>query len=352
MVFSLELLSLLAHSLSFRHNTALGFCYFNNIAVAAKHAIHTKQAERVLILDIDIHHGNGIQDVTYDDPNIFYLSIHRASFGKTATEKDWFYPGTGRHTETGKGAGAGTNLNIVWGKGGMGNTEYAAAFTEVVLPVLSAFDPDLLMIACGLDAAKGDLLGDCGLSPDMYYIMTKSLLETAGKYTPVVVALEGGYDLDTIAICMEAMALALLDEPWKENSRNDDRRCSSDTSCGCEFTLSRYWKHEDFDQSSNVSISTMRAVAAIKRSAKALANKGTCLGNIDFIPNPRLSAESGGTTPLSDYRFCAANRDIATVIPRNNRPCQSNDRRPFKKRRLFIEMEAASRLLALTENCC
>lgn len=191
----------------------MGFCYFNNVAIAAKYAIQTHRATKVFILDWDIHHGNGIQDITYDDPNIFYLSIHRAS----KSEKYWFYPGTGDHNEVGDESAKGTNLNIVWGLGGMGDTEYAEAFRNVVLPALDAFDPDLIIVACGLDAAKGDLLGDCGLSPAMYYAMTNSLLITCGQDIPIVIAQEGGYNPELNADCMEAVALALLNEPWKED---------------------------------------------------------------------------------------------------------------------------------------
>jgi len=137
--------------------------------------------------------GNGIQDITYDDTSIFYLSLHRGCFG--ANQKEWFYPGTGKHSEVGRGGGSGCNLNIAFGKGGIGNTHYAAAFTEAVLPVLSSFQPDLIICAAGFDAADGDLLGDCCLSPSMYYIMTKSLFETCGSDIPLVMALEGGYNL-------------------------------------------------------------------------------------------------------------------------------------------------------------
>lgn len=347
-----------------------GFCYFNNIAVAAKHAIHSKQAERVFILDYDIHHGNGIQDITYDDPNIFYLSIHRASFARNAEENDYFYPGTGRHSETGKGQGTGTNLNIVWPKAGMGNTEYAAAFSEIVLPVLSAFNPDLIIIACGLDAAKGDLLGDCGLSPDMFYIMTKSLLETAGEDIPFVVALEGGYHLETIASCMEAVALSLFDEPWSEVRDDFD----SDTRASCnskmwgrrehalilrsnqEFNLARYWNRQAFYDRKKKKMSTKIAMSAIRKSAKALARKGTFIGSIDFMANPgvkrvRLSNSMGLsniiTASVPDYRFCAAAK-VDPLLPRNHRPCQNIEHLPLKKRKLMVEMEAASKLLACT----
>ncbi|CAB9514771.1 Histone deacetylase HDA1 [Seminavis robusta] len=213
-------------------NEAMGFCFFNNIAVAAKHAISTGRAKRVFILDWDIHHGNGIQNLTYDDPNIFYLSIHRTSFmadggPNKKYKEEWFYPGTGRPTEVGEGSGTGANLNLVWTRSGMGNEEYATAFGELVLPVLSSFQPDLILVACGLDAAKGDLLGDCGLSPDMYYIMTKSLLDQAGADIPLVAVLEGGYNINVSAECMENVALAILDEP-----------CHN----GKYYDLSRYWK--------------------------------------------------------------------------------------------------------------
>lgn len=182
------------------------------MAVAAKHAIYTKRAKRVFILDWDIHHGNGIQELTYDDPNIFYLSIHRASFGHEGSKKnkckeEWFYPGTGHAAEVGEGPGNGTNLNVAWPRGGMGNEEYAAAYAEIVLPALDAFDPDLILVSCGLDAAKGDLIGDCGLSPEMYYIMTKSLLDQAGAAIPFVVVLEGGYNIGVSGTCMEECCL-------------------------------------------------------------------------------------------------------------------------------------------------
>jgi acetoin utilization deacetylase AcuC-like enzyme len=239
--------------------------------VAAKHAITTGRAKRVFILDWDIHHGNGIQDLTYDDPNIFYLSIHRTSFEQDGGndkkyKEEWFYPGTGRPTEVGEGHGAGANLNLVWTHSGMGNEEYATAFAELVLPVLSSFQPDLILVACGLDAAKGDLLGDCGLSPDMYYIMTKSLLDQAGADIPMVVVLEGGYNISVSAECMENVALALLDEPC----RNDQY-----------YDLSRYWKagaatgtniRNDSDASNTHTKKKKKTSKASKRKSEAAFN--------------------------------------------------------------------------------
>ena len=192
---------------------SMGFCFLNSVAVAARHALvrHPDKCQRVLILDWDVHHGNGTQDLTYDDPNILYVSLHRIA---KQGSKRFFFPGTGRPEEVGHGPAEGSNLNVAWDVKQVGNVEYAAAFSELILPLLSAFDPSLVMISSGFDAAQGDLIGDCLLSPEMYYRMTRSLLATAGVDTPTVVALEGGYNLDVISKCAEAVALALLDEPW------------------------------------------------------------------------------------------------------------------------------------------
>ena len=152
--------------------------------------------------------------MTYDDPNIFYISLHRK--GRTSLA---FFPGTGHHAEVGKGEAVGMNLNVAWTKSGVGNIEYAAAFTELILPLIVEYEPDLILVSCGFDAAAGDLLGDCTLTPHMYYCMTKSILRSLGEEIPIVIALEGGYNVNVICNCMEAVALALLDEPWgNENS--------------------------------------------------------------------------------------------------------------------------------------
>lgn len=150
----------------------------------------------------------------------------------------------------------------------MGNTEYAGAFAELVLPVMSDFNPDLIIIACGLDAAEGDLLGDCGLSPEMYYTMTESLLEELASDIPVVVALEGGYNLSVISNCMQAIALALLDEPYDDN--RDE--CAN---------LGHFWSPELLDPHSSrpkppKHSKVFSAIKSIKRSARCLARSRLC----------------------------------------------------------------------------
>lgn len=272
-----------------------GFCFFNNVAVAAKHAIHTGRANRVFILDWDIHHGNGIQDLTYDDPNIFYLSIHRTSFSEKKTKKEeWFYPGTGKPTEVGEGIGTGTNLNLVWTRSGMGNEEYATAFAELVLPVLASFQPDLILVACGLDAAKGDLLGDCGLSPDMYYIMTKSLLDQAGADVPIVCVLEGGYNITVSAECMENVALALLDEPCKD---------------GQFYDLSRYWKDNDISEAAANRASKVSTKKKSKSSKRKTAQASKCIraSTLALEQVDRVQLDPIGVAP---YSICGGKAPI------------------------------------------
>jgi histone deacetylase 6 len=187
--------------------TSMGFCFFNSVAVAAKHAIASGTAKRVAIVDWDVHHGNGTQDLTYDDSKIMYISLHRYGHG--------FFPETGRPTEVSDG----TNVNIAWLYGKMGNAEYAAAFSELILPLLVEYAPDLILVSCGLDASKGDLLGDNELTPHGYHCLTTSLL---ALNVPIVVALEGGYNLDVNAKCMEAVTLALLEEPCVCTTTDDN----------------------------------------------------------------------------------------------------------------------------------
>ena len=300
--------------------------------MAAKEAVASGRAERVFILDWDIHHGNGIQDITYDDNNIFYLSLHRGCFGQN---KEYFYPGTGKHSEVGHAMGSGCNLNIAWGRGNMGDTHYAAAFSEAVLPVLSSFNPDLIIVACGFDAVKGDLLGDCGLSPHMYYIMTKSLLETCGADIPLVMALEGGYNLDVISKCFEATALAMLDEPLSEELRPPEDVAAAAAAAASpapgvstdrhrhklrkkmflddqQLTLQRYWRHEHLALFQDKKLQaqdkiTSSALSSIKKSVRALVRKGGFRGRL-----PMASSDKPST----------ALPPINPIVPMCNRPVQ------------------------------
>lgn len=136
----------------------MGFCLYNNVGVAAQVARTQWGVNRVLIVDWDVHHGNGTQEMFYSDPSVLYFSTHRYDSGR-------FYPGTGSAREVGTGAGAGYNINVPWPCGNMGDAEYFAAFSQVLMPVALAFDPDLVIVSAGFDAADGDPLGGCSLTP-------------------------------------------------------------------------------------------------------------------------------------------------------------------------------------------
>jgi len=177
---------------------AMGFCLFNNVAVAAR-AARRAGARRVAIVDWDLHHGNGTQHTFEEEPDILYFSTHQYPF----------YPGTGGIREVGRGAGRGRTVNVPW-PAGMGDAEYLAAFDRVLLPIARAFEPDLVLVSCGFDAAEGDLLGGMRLSAAGYAAMTAKVASLAGGR--VVLALEGGYNLNAIAAAAAACTRVLLGE--------------------------------------------------------------------------------------------------------------------------------------------
>ncbi len=177
---------------------AMGFCLFNNVAVAAA-AARRAGARRVLIVDWDLHHGNGTQNTFWNDPDVLYFSIHQYPF----------YPGSGAASEVGGPDALGRTVNVPWPPG-CGDAEYLAAFDLLLLPIARRFEPDLVLVSAGFDAAEGDPLGSQRLSPAGYAGMTARLQSLcAGK---VVLALEGGYNLTAIARAAEACLRELLGE--------------------------------------------------------------------------------------------------------------------------------------------
>ena len=177
---------------------AMGFCLFNTVAVAAC-AARRRGAGRVLIVDWDVHHGNGTQHTFWNDPDVLYFSTHQYPF----------YPGTGAISETGGPDARGRTINVPW-PGGMGDAEHLAAFDRVLLPAARAFEPDLVLVSAGFDAAAGDLLGGMEITPAGYSAMTARLLDLSGGR--VVLALEGGYNLEAISASAAACLRVLLGE--------------------------------------------------------------------------------------------------------------------------------------------
>lgn len=188
-------------------HTAMGFCFFNNVAMAAKIAVEKCGVSRVAIVDWDVHHGNGTQNMFYNSNHVLYFSVHRYDHGT-------FYPGTkagGPHM-VGEGEGVGHNVNVAWNEKRMGDEHYSLCFQHVLLPILSDYNPELILVSAGFDAAKGDPLGRCEITPHGYYTLLSMLKRFAnGK---IVVVLEGGYNLDSISQSYAACAKALLGDPW------------------------------------------------------------------------------------------------------------------------------------------
>lgn len=193
----------------------MGFCFYNNVAVATRicQADYPNICRKVLILDWDVHHGNGTQNMFYDDPNVLYISIHVWKGGEMYP--GWPEPGSGHSDATensvGEGRGVGKNVNIPWITAGMGDGEYMAAFQRIVMPIAQEFGPDLVIISAGFDAAAGDELGGCFVSPACYSQMTHMLMSLAGG--KVAVCLEGGYNLEAISNSALAVAQTLMGTP-------------------------------------------------------------------------------------------------------------------------------------------
>ena len=183
-------------------NHAMGFCLFNNVAIAAKYIQQQHRLAKVLIVDWDVHHGNGTQAIFYRDPTVFYFSIHQSPF----------YPGTGDAPETGEGRGVGFTLNVPL-SAGCGDAEYKQAIEERLVPAAAAFKPDFILISAGFDAAQGDLLGQMKVTPEGYAALTRVVKRIAERYSQgrLVSILEGGYALEGLAASAEAHVRALME---------------------------------------------------------------------------------------------------------------------------------------------
>jgi acetoin utilization deacetylase AcuC-like enzyme len=168
---------------------AMGFCLFNNVALAATHALRSHGLERVLILDWDVHHGNGTQDIFYASPHVLYVSIHQRGI----------YPGSGELTETGLGAGAGFTLNLPV-PARCGDEVFIALVDRRVVPLAREYQPQLVLISAGYDAHAEDPLADCRVTESGYAAMTASMRQVCQELeVPLGAVLEGGYALDALA---------------------------------------------------------------------------------------------------------------------------------------------------------
>ncbi|HUS94609.1 MAG TPA: histone deacetylase [Patescibacteria group bacterium] len=169
-----------------------GFCLFNNIAVAARHVQTKHNLDRVMIIDFDVHHGNGTQDIFYDDPNVLFVSLH--------LHYPFFYPGSGGAEETGVGAGSGSTLNVPLPPGA-GDAAYEQAFRQVVIPLARRFGPEFILVSAGFDAHWIDPLAAAGLSLSGYSLIARQISLLANDLCGgrCVYILEGGYHREALA---------------------------------------------------------------------------------------------------------------------------------------------------------
>lgn len=183
---------------------ALGFCLFNNVAVLARYLQQRHGIDKVLILDWDVHHGNGTQHSFEEDPSVLYISTHQYPF----------YPGTGAYTETGIGRGEGATLNCPM-PAGSGDPDYERAFKEKILPKIDEFRPEFIIISAGFDAHVDDPLAQMRLSTGFFHWMTRRMMELADKHCGgrLVSVLEGGYNLQMLPLCVTEHVRGLLEQP-------------------------------------------------------------------------------------------------------------------------------------------
>jgi acetoin utilization deacetylase AcuC-like enzyme len=207
---------------------AMGFCFFNNIAVVARHLQERRERRRILILDWDVHHGNGTQHAFWDDPSVMYVSLHQFPF----------YPGTGDVDEIGTGGGAGYTVNLPM-RAGWGAAEYGAAFRDVIVPVALRFRPDFVLVSAGFDAHRDDPLASMSLDGPAFASMTDAIARIADECCNgnLAMLLEGGYSLDALR---ESVA-AVIEHLRSPGSFKDERAELTSWGEASREVLRRYW---------------------------------------------------------------------------------------------------------------
>jgi acetoin utilization deacetylase AcuC-like enzyme len=215
---------------------AMGFCFYNNVAAAAAHAVSLGM-ERVLVMDYDVHHGNGTQWIFYDDPRVLYISTHQYPY----------YPGTGAAKDVGRGKGEGFTVNVPL-EAGATDGDYVDVFDAIVIPVIDQFQPELLLVSAGFDAHEMDPLARMRLSTAGYASLTKSLCDAADRHCEgrIAAVTEGGYDLNALRACLESTVAVLAGSPPPMPSSSEPRLDATGRArtaiAAVRSAQSKYWR--------------------------------------------------------------------------------------------------------------
>ncbi|XP_034444998.1 polyamine deacetylase HDAC10 [Hippoglossus hippoglossus] len=276
-------------------SAANGFCVFNNVAIAAQYAKQKYGVKRVLIVDWDIHHGQGVQYCFEDDPSVLYFSWHRyehQNFWPKLKESDF--------DSVGKDKGAGFNINVPWNKVKMQNSDYLSVFCHLVLPVAYEFCPDLVLVCAGFDSAIGDPEGEMCATPDIFAHLTHLLMNLAGG--KVCAVLEGGYNLTSLAQSVCQTVQTLLGDPAPRPANLQGPCRSALESLHCARSAHRqYWsclKHAADLPTSD--ISTKRFKLAEEKEKKEDSDKETVWPE----PDKRFAPAVGAAVVLPDGVAC------------------------------------------------
>ncbi|XP_063315352.1 histone deacetylase 5 isoform X3 [Pelobates fuscus] len=274
-------------------SVAMGFCFFNSVAIAAKLLRQKMNVGRILIVDWDIHHGNGTQQAFYSDPNVLYMSLHRYDDGN-------FFPGSGSPEEVGAGCGVGFNVNIAWTGGvdpPVGDAEYLAAFRMVVMPIAQEFAPDFVLVSAGFDAVEGHQspLGGYSVTAKCFGHLTKQLMTLSGGR--VVLALEGGHDLTAICDASEACVSALLGmEPAPLDNSVLQQRPSDNALTTLERVIAIQSKH----WSSLKSIALGRSLLEVQQGEVEEAETVTAMASLSVDTDQNPTDSRSTEEPMED----------------------------------------------------
>ncbi|MFH1983097.1 MAG: histone deacetylase [Pseudomonadota bacterium] len=216
---------------------AMGYCLFNNVAIGATFARRAFGISRILIVDWDVHHGNGTQHIFEDDSGVFFFSTHQFPH----------FPGTGHFTSTGRGRGEGYTMNVPLPKG-YGDGEYAAIYADLLPPLVEAYQPEIILVSAGFDTHRLDPMGAMNMSEDGFAVLTRCLMSLADQFCGgrLALVLEGGYHIETLGGCVDAVLREMSDKTHARVAACADTAQKKKVNYAvsrCRHVHQRYWKN-------------------------------------------------------------------------------------------------------------